>query len=274
LYILHGRNDLSQKGIWRFNQHHVTPASVYTLESYGTQSPTGKWQTQVSESFLGNHFFIDEHKALLIIDGKEYPFPVSEPQFSGSVRLQELDIFNPTNPKAISLKDLGYLPTKNDYVFNFKESVPFEKMIDLDRFSRFLILVGSEPYLLMRLPMTSDNFKTPPTHYDRAWTLLYEGHYPEALQEFKEVLKEDPNNAGAYYGWARALEGPGTYKDRDSRWDFETKLLKKVIQLTPENKKEPINNNMPTLHMTIYQAALRMIEEIQIMRSHENDSEI
>jgi hypothetical protein len=36
LYILHGRNDLSQKGIWRFNQHHVTPASVYTLESYGT----------------------------------------------------------------------------------------------------------------------------------------------------------------------------------------------------------------------------------------------
>jgi hypothetical protein len=37
LYILHGRNDLSQKGIWRFNQHHVTPASVYTLESYGTK---------------------------------------------------------------------------------------------------------------------------------------------------------------------------------------------------------------------------------------------
>jgi hypothetical protein len=34
VYILHGRNDLSQKGYGVVNKHHVTPASFYTLKFY------------------------------------------------------------------------------------------------------------------------------------------------------------------------------------------------------------------------------------------------
>jgi len=34
VYILHGRNNLSQKGYGVVNKHHVTPASIYTLEFY------------------------------------------------------------------------------------------------------------------------------------------------------------------------------------------------------------------------------------------------
>jgi len=34
VYILHGRNDLSQKGYGVLNKHHVTPASFYTLKFY------------------------------------------------------------------------------------------------------------------------------------------------------------------------------------------------------------------------------------------------
>ena len=37
MYILHGRNNLSQKGYGVVNKHHVTPASIYTLEFYAAQ---------------------------------------------------------------------------------------------------------------------------------------------------------------------------------------------------------------------------------------------
>lgn len=235
------------------------------------RSPTGKWQVEMGNPLLGNHFYVQENKALLVINGKDYPFLFSDAE-GLNLAVQEVDILNPKDKDAINSEDIGYKPTERVQVVTFKDPTPFEKFILFNWFKQVLVLVEGEAYLLKPFYFSLPSSNAAPPHYDRAWALQMNGHYEEAIKEFQEVLKEDPRNVGAYLGWACSL-GQISTKDQESQWNVEVKILNKVIELTPESEKQPMDH-MLSRHATPYQTAHRMLKEIEIMRSHENDSEM
>ena len=64
---------------------------------------------------------------------------------------------------------------------------------------------------LLQATKGKNTFATHEEHYDYAVSLLNDGHYEDAREQFKQILKENDKADYALYGLAVAVEHDGRF---------------------------------------------------------------
>jgi Flp pilus assembly protein TadD len=100
-------------------------------------------------------------------------------------------------------------------------------------------------------------------HYDYAIILFRQGKLDEAIPEFEEALKRNPNHPEAHYHLGRALYVKGDYEGAKRHY-LETARL---------DPKSPVHNGLGAAYFRLGQTSEAIAEFKEALRLNPDDSE-